>query len=134
MKQTTRFAPAARVLFVALCFSLASCATIGPRDEIVAGVAIPVPGELKKAPEEKMEINFPGFSGGRAAFYGSMPVDKVVEFYKKEMSARGWRSNASLVTHGGMLAYSKDGKNVLVSVSGSGNDTTLNLVVGSAGF
>ena len=134
MKQTPHFAPAARALFVALCFSLAGCATIGPRDEVVAGVAIPVPGELKKAPEEKMEINFPGFSGGRAAFHGSMPTDKVVEFYKKEMSTRGWRSNASLVTHGGMLAYSKDGKNVLITVSGSGGDSTLNVVVGSAGF
>jgi len=134
MKETTRFAPAARVLLVALCFSLAGCATIGARDEIVAGVTVPVPGGMKKAPEEKMELNFPGFSGGRAAFRGNVPPDEVVEFYKKEMSARGWRSNASLVTHGGMLAYSKDGKNVLIMIGGAGGDTTLNLVVGSAGF
>ncbi|OGQ78785.1 MAG: hypothetical protein A3F90_15115 [Deltaproteobacteria bacterium RIFCSPLOWO2_12_FULL_60_19] len=134
MKQATRVAPAARALLVALCFSLASCATIGARDEIVAGVTIPVPGGMRKAPEEKMELNFPGFSGGRAAFRGSVPADEVVEFYKKEMSARGWRSNASLVTHGGMLAYSKDGKNVLIMISGAGGDTALNLVVGSAGF
>ena len=119
---------------LALCLALAGCATIGPRDEIVAGVTVPVPGGMKKAPEEKMEINFPGFAGGRAAFHGSVPPDKIVGFYKEEMSKRGWRSNASLVTHGGMLAFSKDGKNVLITVSGSGGDTTLNVVVGSAGF
>lgn len=134
MEKTARFAPGGRVLVVALCFSLAGCATIGSRDEIVAGVAIPVPGGMRKAPEEKMELNFPGFSGGRAAFRGGVPADEVVEFYKKEMSARGWRANASLVTHGGMLAFSRDGKNVLIMIGGSGGDTTLNVVVGSAGF
>ena len=131
MQQTTRFAAGALVF--ALCLSLPSCA-IGPRDEIVAGVTIPVPGGMKKAPDEKMEINFPGFAGGRAAFRGSVPPDKIVSFYKEEMSARGWRTNASLVNQGGMLAYSKDGKNVLIMVSVSGGDTTLNVVVGSAGF
>ena len=120
-------------LFFSFCLSLPSCA-IGPRDEIVAGVTIPVPGGMKKAPEEKMEINFPGFAGGRAAFHGSVSSDKVVEFYKKEMPARGWTSNASLVTHGGMLAFSKDGKNVLIMIGGSDSDTTLNVIVGSAGF
>ena len=133
MKEATRFTVAARALLFFLSFVLVSCA-IGPRDEIVAGVTVPVPGGMRKAPEEKMEINFPGFAGGRAAFHGSVSSDKVVEFYKKEMPARGWTSNASLVTHGGMLAYSKDGKNVLIMVSGSGGDTTLNVVVGSAGF
>ena len=134
MKKATRSTAAARALLLFLSFVLAGCATIGPRDEIVAGVAVPVPGGMKKAPEEKMEINFPGFAGGRAAFRGSVTTDEIVQFYKKEMSARGWKSNASLVTHGGMLAFSKDGKNVLITVSGSGGDTTLNVVVGSAGF
>ena len=134
MKRTLRFTVAARALLLSLSCALAGCATIGPRDEIVAGVTVPVPGAMKKAPEEKMEINFPGFAGGRAAFRGSVPADEIMQFYKQEMSARGWRSNASLVNQGGMLAYSKDGKNVLIMVSGSGGDTTLNVVVGSAGF
>ena len=133
MRHAERFTPAARALLVALFFSLTSCAIIGPRDEIVAGVAIPIPGGMKKAPEEKMELNFPGFSGGRAAFRGGVPADEIVEFYKKEMAARGWRANASLVTHGGMLAFSRDGKNVLIMISGGG-DTTLHVVVGNAGL
>ncbi|TMA57009.1 MAG: hypothetical protein E6J73_20070 [Deltaproteobacteria bacterium] len=62
-----------------------------------------------------------------------MESDKIIEFYKKEMPTRGWQPNASMRSGGAMLAYSKDGKTVLVAVGKQNNDTLLTVTVGGAG-
>lgn len=109
---------------------LAGCA-IEQRDEIVAGVAIPIPGGMSKAANERLEVIVPGFGGAKVAYRGNVDPDEVLAFYQKELPARGWKSNASLVTRGGVLAYTKDNKNLLITVSPSGGATTLGIVVGS---
>jgi len=39
-----------------------------------------------------------------------MDAEKIVEFYKKEMPARGWQAQYGLRSGSTLLAYSKDGK------------------------
>ena len=59
-----------------------------------------------------------------------MDSDKLVEFYQKEMPARGWQQSMNLSSGGAMLAYSKDGKSVMIGIGKQNKDTVLSLTVG----
>ena len=104
--------------------------SVEQRDEVIAGVTVPIPGGMSKAEDQRVELSIPGFGAAQVAYRGRVAPDKIVAFYQKEMPARGWKPNASLVTRGGLLAYSKDGKSVLLMVGESGSDTTLSVIVG----
>ncbi len=106
---------------------------IGQREETVAGVEIPISAGMTRVPEQRVELSLPGFGGGQILYQGSVDPDRIVEFYKKEMPARGWKFNASLVTRGGILAYTKEGQSVLISVSGNNSGTSLTITIGTAG-
>ena len=110
---------------------LAACG--GSRDETISGVTIPVPSAMKKGTEKPVEISILGFGAGQATFHGSMETDKLVEFYKKEMPARGWQPSMNLVSGGAMLAYSKDGKSLLIGISKQSGETVLSLTVSGIG-
>ena len=105
----------------------------GSRDETISGVTIPVPSAMKKGTEKPVEIAILGFGAGQATFHGSMEIDKLVEFYKKEMPARGWQPNMNLLSGGAMLAYSKDGKSLLIGISKQSGETVLSLTVSGVG-
>ena len=110
---------------------LAACG--GLRDETISGVTIPVPSAMKKSTEKPVEITFLGFGAGQATFHGDMETDKLVEFYKKEMPARGWQPNVNLLSGGALLAYSKESKSLLIGISKQSNQTVLSLTVGGVG-
>ena len=110
---------------------LAACG--GSRDETISGVTIPVPSAMKKSTEKPVEIAILGFGAGQATFHGSMEIDKLVEFYKKEMPARGWQPNMNLLSGGAILAYSKDGKSLLIGISKQSGETVLSLTVSGVG-
>jgi lysophospholipase L1-like esterase len=78
-------------------------------------------------------MTFLGFGAGQATFHGNMDTDKIVEFYKKEMPARGWQPDMNVRSGGAMLAYSKEGKTMLVAISKEKNETSLTLTVGGMG-
>ena len=82
----------------------------GARDETVAGVVVPVPRSMERLSGQGIELSLPGFGGGQASFLGNMAPEEIIEFYKKEMPARGWQSGTSLLGRGGMLTYSKEAK------------------------
>ena len=62
-----------------------------------------------------------------------MDPDKIVEFYKKELAARGWQPSMNLQSGGAMLAYSKEGKSLLIAVGNSNDGAILTLTVGGMG-
>jgi hypothetical protein len=101
----------------------------GSYDETIAGVAVPVPKGMKRSSEKPVEISLLGFGAGQASFQGTMETDKIVDFYKKEMPARGWQANMNLRSGGAMLAYSKEGKTLLVGVGRQDGKATLSLTV-----
>ena len=109
----------------------ASCG--GSRDETISGVTVPVPSALKKSAEKPVEISILGFGAGQASFHGKMDPDRLVEFYHKEMPARGWQSSMNLVRGGAMLAYTKDGKSLMIGISKENDETVLSLTVGGVG-
>lgn len=110
---------------------LAGCG--GAYEETISGVNVPVPRSMKKSSGKPTEISFLGFGAGQASFSGAMAPDKIVEFYKKEMTARGWQPNLKVQGGGAMLAYSKEGKTVLVGIAKQENETLLTLTVTGVG-
>jgi len=118
------------LLVLLLCMLASACA--GSRDETVAGVTLPVPSAMKKGAEKPVEIAIFGFGTGQASFHGNMESAKLVEFYKKELPARGWQDSMNLIG-GGVLAYSKDGKTVLIGISKDDKGSVLSLTVGGVG-
>ena len=124
--------PGTSLLAVLLFLGLLS-ACGGSRDETVAGATLPVPSAMKKSADKPVEIAIFGFGGGQASFHGDMESAKLVEFYKKELPARGWQESMNLVSGGAVLAYSKDGKTVLIGISKDDKGSVLSLTVGGVG-
>lgn len=110
---------------------LAGC--VGAYEETISGTKVPVPRSMKKSAEQPSEISILGFGAGQASFHGTMEPDKLVEFYKKEMAERGWQPNVKVQGGGAMLAYSKEGKTVLVAISKQDQETHLTLTVSGMG-
>ena len=119
----------AGVIFLAVAAS--GCG--GSYEETIAEVAVPVPKAMTKSSDKPVEMKILGFGAGQASFHGDMDSDKIVEFYKKELPARGWQPNMSMRSGGAMLAYTKEGKTVLVAIGKQNNDTSLTLTVGGTG-
>jgi hypothetical protein len=105
----------------------------GSYEETISGVSIPIPKAMTKGSDKPVEMNFLGFGAGQSSFHGKMESDKIIEFYKKEMPARGWQPNLSMRSGGAMLAYSKDGKTALMAVSKQNSETLLTVTVGGGG-
>ena len=119
-----------RLIALAFLVSLSGCA--GSRDETIAGVSVPVPKAMSRGSDKPVEMNFLSFGAGQATFHGNMDQDKIVEFYKKELPARGWQQNMNMRSGGALLAYSKEGKTVLVSIAKQNDESVLSLTVGGA--
>ena len=116
------------LLALALLSLLIGCSR--SQDETIAGVTVPVPKSMTRNAEKPVEMSLLGFGAGQATFHGDMDTEKIVEFYKKEMPARGWQTNMNVRSGGAMLAYSKEGKTLLIGVSRQDGKTHLTLTVG----
>jgi hypothetical protein len=117
------------LLFTALALSI-GCAR--SYDETIAGTSVPVPKAMTRSGDKPAEMALLGFAAGQATFQGKIETDEIVEFYKKELPARGWQSNMNLRSGGAMLAYTKEGKTLLIGVGKQSDATHLTLTVGGA--
>ena len=122
-----------RLLAAAMMCAFLTSACGGAYEETISGVTVPVPKGMAKSMEKPVEMSILGFGAGQASFHGNMETDKLIEFYKKEMAARGWQPNLNVQSGGAMLAYSKDGKTVLVAIDKRDKETHLTLTVGGVG-
>jgi hypothetical protein len=104
----------------------------GSHEETVAGVKVPIPVGMSKSGEKGVELSLPGFGGGQASYQGDIDPDKVIEFYKKEMPARGWKPGGGVVSQGGMLTYAQEGKSVVVMVAKNNRGTDMTITVGAS--
>ena len=106
---------------------LTSCG--GSYDETISGVAVPVPKAMARSADKPSEMSILGFGAGRASFQGDMAVDKIVEFYKKELPSRGWQPSMNLQSGGAMLTYAKEGKTLLITIGEADGKSHLMLTV-----
>ena len=122
-----------RVIVIAVFYAFGLSACGGSYEDTIAGVAVPVPKSMNKSSEAPVEMKFFGFGAGQASYHGKMESDKIVEFYKRELPARGWQPSASMRGGGAMLAYSKEAKTLMVAVGKQNDETSLTLTVGGTG-
>jgi hypothetical protein len=118
----------AAMLAVIATLLASGCARV--KDETIAGVSVPVPAAMTRNAAKASEMSLFGFGAGQASFHGTMASEEVVEFYRKEMAARGWQPDMNLRSGGAMLAYSKEGKTLLIGIGQQQGETQLSLTVG----
>ena len=127
-----RFTIFLRTLAYCSCVIVILTGCGGSHDESVAGVQVPIPGGMTKSGEKGVELSLPGFGGGQASYQGNVDPDKIVEFYKKEMPARGWKPGGGVVSKAGMLTYAQEGKSVVVMVGKNSSGTNMTITVGAS--
>lgn len=124
------------LLFCLVCWSVASAVALmscsGSYEETIAGVQVPIPRGVTKSPEQGIQLTLPGFGGAQVSYEGNLEPEKIMDFYKKEMPARGWQAAAGILTKGGMLSYTKEGKAVVIMVGPKDGQTALTIMVGGA--
>jgi hypothetical protein len=130
--QSIRFTISLRALACCCCIIVILAGCGGSQEETVAGVKVPIPGGMTKSGEKGVELSLPGFGGGQASYQGNLAPDKVVEFYKKEMPARGWKPGGGVASQGGMLTYAQEGKSVVVMVAKNESGTNVTITVGAS--
>jgi hypothetical protein len=112
-----------------LCITVSTSSCGGSYEETVGGVKVPIPGEMTKSQGQGIELSLPGFGGAQAAYQGKVDPDKVVEFYRREMSARGWEPGMGLLSQGGMLTYVKENETVIVTVEKTDDGSSMTITV-----
>ena len=132
MRSSTIYSPL-YFLAVAMTSILIGSGCGGSYEETISGVQVPVPKAMTKSTEKPVEMSILGFGAGQASFHGNIETDKLIEFYKKEMAARSWQPNLNIQTGGAMLAFSKEGKTLLVAIDKPDKESRLTLTVGGVG-
>jgi len=122
--------PRSLTCWFCMAVMLAGCG--GSHDETVGGLQVPIPGGMTKSEEKGVELSIPGFGGAQASYRGKLEPNQVVDFYKKEMPARGWKPSIGVLSQGGMLTYAKEDKSLIVMVGKSNGDTNMTITVGEA--
>jgi hypothetical protein len=128
---TPRLIPLAPSIWIFVVMALFNGCTRS-YDETIAGTSVPIPKAMTRSADKPSEMSLLGFAAGHASFQGKMGTDEIVEFYKKELPARGWQSNMNLRSGGAMLAFTKEGKTLLIGVGKQGDQSDLTLTVGGA--
>lgn len=80
-----------RVIVIAVFYAFGFSACGGSYEDTIAGIMVPVPKPMAKSSEAPVEMKFFGFGAGQSTYPGKMESDKIVEFYKRELPARGWQ-------------------------------------------
>ena len=111
-----------------LTLSTLSCG--GSHEETLGGVKVPIPSGMTKSQETGIELSLPGFGGAQAAYQGKVEPNQVIEFYKKEMPARGWKPTIGLLSQGGMLSDVKESTTVVVIVGKTDSGANLTIMAG----
>jgi hypothetical protein len=102
------------------------------RDEVIAGVDVPIPAEMRKIPDKGFDA-IPGFEAGQASFQGRVAPGEIYRFYQEVMVARGWKPTGFFAGKKDQLAYSKGNKAILITHHENGDgSSSLTILVGPA--
>ncbi len=101
------------------------------RDQVIAGVSIPIPREMNNVPDKSFDP-IPGFEDGQASFQGKVAPGEIFTFYQENMAARRWIPDARFVDQKDRIVYTKGNRVVLIRYEENPDGTTiLTILVGS---
>jgi hypothetical protein len=117
-----------------LCFAcLMSLVVIGcqRRDEVIAGVDIPIPEKMTKNSDKGFDP-LPGFKDGQVSYQGKITPAEIFTFYQEVMAARAWQPTARFADQKNRIAYTKANRLVLIRYDQIPDGTTvLTVMVGT---
>ncbi len=114
-------------------FTVITAGCGGSREELIAGVNVPIPSGMEKSERQGVELTLPGLGAAQVSFKGKKDPQQIIDFYRKEMKDRGWRPGMGIVAGGGMLSFVKEGQTLMVTVGRSAEATTLTILIGKTG-
>ena len=101
------------------------------RDAVIAGVAIPIPSQMKKIPDKVFDP-IPGFNDGQATYEGRVPPGEIFTFYQENMAARGWQPTSFMVDQKDQVTYTKGNRVCLIWDTANDDETSvLTILVGT---
>ena len=102
------------------------------RNEVIAGLEIPIPEKMTKNPDKVFDP-IPGFQDGQASYQGKVTPKEIFNFYQEVMAAKGWQPTSRFAgNEQDSIAYTKGNRLVLVKYNENPDGiTVLTLMVGT---
>ena len=102
------------------------------RNEVIAGLEIPIPEKMTKNPDKVFDP-IPGFQDGQASYQGKVTPKEIFNFYQEVMAAKGWQPTSRFAgNQQDSIAYTKGNRLVLVKYNENPDGiTVLTLMVGT---
>jgi hypothetical protein len=102
------------------------------RNEVIAGLEIPIPEKMTKNPD-KLFDPIPGFQDGQASYQGKVTPKEIFNFYQEVMAAKGWQPTSRFAgNEQDSIAYTKGNRLLLVKYNENPDGiTVLTLMVGT---
>jgi hypothetical protein len=102
------------------------------RNEVIAGLEIPIPDKMTKNPDKVFDP-IPGFQDGQASYQGKVTPKEIFNFYQEVMAAKGWQPTARFAgDQQDSIGYTKGNRLVLVKYNENPDGTTvLTVMVGT---
>jgi hypothetical protein len=102
------------------------------RNEIIAGVEVPIPSKMTKSPDKAFDP-IPGFKDGQVSYQGKVRPKEIFDFYQEVMAAKGWQPTARFAgDQKDSIGYTKGNRLVLVRYNENPDGTTvLTVMVGT---
>ena len=94
------------------------------RNEVIAGLEIPIPEKMTKNPDKAMEP-IPGLEDGQVSYQGKVTPAEIFTFYQEIMAAKGWQPTARFSDKKDRIAYTKGNTLVLIRYEEMPNGPTL---------
>jgi hypothetical protein len=102
------------------------------RNEVIAGVEVPIPEKMTKNPDKVFDP-IPYFQDGQASYQGKVTPKEIFSFYQEVMAAKGWQPTARFAgNQQDSIGYTKGNRLVLVKYNENPDGTTvLTIMVGT---
>jgi len=95
------------------------------RNEVIAGVDVPIPEKMTKNPDKVFDP-IPGFQDGQVSYQGKVTPKEIFNFYQEVMAAKGWQPTARFAgNEQDSIGYTKGNRLVLVKYNENPDGTTV---------
>jgi hypothetical protein len=132
MLKKSKYSSLQRVILWVPCILLLIITGCQKRNEVIAGVEVPIPEKMTKNPDKVFDP-IPGFQDGQVSYQGKVTPKEIFNFYQEVMAAKGWQPTARFAgDQQDSIGYTKGNRLVLVKYNPNPDGTTvLTIMVGT---
>ena len=132
MLKKSKYSSRQRLVLWIPCILLLIITGCQKRNEVIAGVDVPIPEKMTKNPDKVFDP-IPGFQDGQVSYQGKVTPKEIFNFYQEVMAAKGWQPTARFAgNEQDSIGYTKGNRLVLVKYNENPDGTTvLTIMVGT---